>query len=90
MAEASGKIVWVGRAISGLVALALLMSAFMKLKGGDELVQGMAHVRMDELDAADRSFSRAAEFVETERYARQWLDYVANERNIRDAAAGDD
>jgi tetratricopeptide (TPR) repeat protein len=54
------------------------------------LVQGMAYVRMDELDAADRSFSRAAEFVETERYARQWLAYVANERNIRDAAAGDD
>ncbi len=48
MAEASGKIVWVGRAISGLVALVFLMSAFMKLKGGDELLRGMAHLGLPE------------------------------------------
>jgi uncharacterized membrane protein YphA (DoxX/SURF4 family) len=37
-------LVWVGRVISGLAACAFLFSGFMKLKGGDELVQGMAHL----------------------------------------------
>ena len=41
---ASGKIVWVGRGISVLVSLVFLMSAFMKLKGGAEVMQGMAHL----------------------------------------------
>jgi hypothetical protein len=36
--------VWAGRVISGLVALVFAMSAFMKLKGGPELAQGMAHL----------------------------------------------
>jgi hypothetical protein len=44
----TGKIVWVGRVISGLVSLVFLMSAFMKLKGGPELSQGMAHLGLPE------------------------------------------
>jgi hypothetical protein len=44
----NGKIVWVGRAISGLVSLLFLMSAFMKLKGGAEVTQGMAHLGLPE------------------------------------------
>jgi len=39
-----GKVVWVGWALSGLAALLFLFSAFMKLKGGPELDQGMAHL----------------------------------------------
>ena len=41
---ASGKIVWVGRVISALASLLFLMSAFLKLKGGPELMQGIAHL----------------------------------------------
>ena len=44
MATASGKMVWVGRVISALACLLFLFSAFMKLKGGPELEQGMAHL----------------------------------------------
>lgn len=44
----SGKIVWVGRVITGLVSLLFLFSAFMKLKGGAELTQGMAHLGLPE------------------------------------------
>lgn len=40
----NNKVVWIGRVISGLVSAAFLMSAFMKLKGGEELTQGMAHL----------------------------------------------
>jgi hypothetical protein len=40
---ASGKAVWAGRVISVLASPLFLMSAFVKLKGGDELAQGMAH-----------------------------------------------
>ncbi len=45
---ASGKIVWVGRGISVLVSLVFLMSAFMKMKGGAEVMQGMAHLGLPE------------------------------------------
>jgi len=45
---ASGKIVWVGRVISVLVSLLFAMSAFMKLKGGAEVMQGMAHLGLPE------------------------------------------
>jgi DoxX-like protein len=45
---ASGKIVWVGRVISVLASLVFLMSAFMKLKGGAEVLQGMAHLGLPE------------------------------------------
>lgn len=44
----SGKIVWVGRVISVLASLVFLMSAFMKLKGGAEVLQGMAHLGLPE------------------------------------------
>ena len=44
MATPSGKIVWVGWAITVLASLLFVMSAFMKLKGGPELDQGMAHL----------------------------------------------
>jgi hypothetical protein len=46
--EATGKIVWVGRVISGLVSLVFAMSAFMKLKGGAELMREMAHLGLPE------------------------------------------
>ena len=45
---ASGKSVWVGRVISVLASLVFLMSAFMKLKGGPELAQGMTHLGLPE------------------------------------------
>ena len=41
---ATSKVVWVGRVISVLVSLVFLFSGFMKLKGGPELEQGMAHL----------------------------------------------
>jgi uncharacterized membrane protein YphA (DoxX/SURF4 family) len=44
MAAAGGKIVWIGRAVSILVSLVFLMSGVMKLKGGAEVTQGMAHL----------------------------------------------
>ena len=44
MAAGGGKVVWVGRVISVLVSLMFLMSAGMKLKGGPELAEGMAHL----------------------------------------------
>ena len=46
--SASGKIVWVGRVISALVSFLFAMSAVMKLKGGAEVVQGMAHLELPE------------------------------------------
>ena len=46
--SASGKIVWVGRVISTLVSLLFAMSAIMKLRGGAEVVQGMAHLGLPE------------------------------------------
>jgi hypothetical protein len=48
MAASSGRIVWVGRIISALAALVFLMSAFLKLKGGPELMQGIAHLGLPE------------------------------------------
>ena len=45
---ASGKSVWVGRVISVLASLVYLMSAFLKLKGGPELAQGIAHLGIPE------------------------------------------
>ena len=41
---ASGRIVWLGRGISVLASLAFAMSAFLKLKGGPQLAQGIAHL----------------------------------------------
>ena len=48
MVAATGAIVWVGRVISVLVSLVFTMSAFMKVKGGAELMQGMAHLGLPE------------------------------------------
>jgi len=48
VAAASGKMVWVSRVISVLVSLVFVMSAFMKLKGGAEVMQGMAHLGLPE------------------------------------------
>jgi hypothetical protein len=45
---ASGKIVWAGRVISGLVALPFLLSAFLKFKDGPEVMQGIAHLGIPE------------------------------------------
>jgi hypothetical protein len=45
---ASGKILWVGRVISGLVALPFLLSAFLKLKDGPEVMKGIAHLGIPE------------------------------------------
>ena len=45
---ARGKIVWVGGTISVLASLLFIFSAFMKLKGGPELAQGMAHMGLPE------------------------------------------
>ena len=45
---ATGNVVWVGRVISVLVSLVFAMSAFMKLKGGAEVMQGMAHLGLPE------------------------------------------
>ena len=46
--SASGKIVWVGRIISTLVSFLFAMSAVMKLRGGPEVVEGMAHLGLPE------------------------------------------
>jgi len=48
VATASGRIVWVGRVISVLASLLFLVSAFMKLKGGTDVMQGMAHLGLPE------------------------------------------
>ena len=47
MAE-SGTIAWVGRVISVLPSLVFAISAFMKLKGGAEVMEGMAHLGLPE------------------------------------------
>lgn len=44
MEGAGGKIVWVGRGITGLLSLLFLFSGGMKLVGGAEVVQGMAQL----------------------------------------------
>jgi DoxX-like protein len=45
---ASGKISWVGRVITGLVSLNFLLSAFLKLKDGPEVMKGIAHLGIPE------------------------------------------
>lgn len=41
-------LIWVGRVISVLASLIFLMSASMKLMGGEELTKGMAHLGLPE------------------------------------------
>ena len=45
---AASKVVWVGRVLSGMAALAFLLSAAMKFKPGPEVMQGMAHLGLPE------------------------------------------
>jgi len=40
--------VWFGRVLSGLTSLLFLFSAFMKLKGGPEMAQGLTHLGLPE------------------------------------------
>jgi hypothetical protein len=44
MMAAAGKMMWAGRGISGLLSLLFAMSAVMKLKGGAQVIEGMAHL----------------------------------------------
>ena len=48
MRAAAGGLVWAGRVISVLVSLVFVASALMKLKGGTEVAQGMAHLGLPE------------------------------------------
>ena len=48
MVAAGGKAVGAGWVISVLASLVFLFSAFLKLKGGPELAQGMAHLGLPE------------------------------------------
>ena len=48
MEGASGKIVWTGRVIAGVVSLLLFFSASMKFVGGAEVKEGMAHLGLPE------------------------------------------
>ncbi len=48
MANVSGVSAWIGRTISGLMALVFGVSAAMKVKGGVEVTQGMAHLGLPE------------------------------------------
>jgi hypothetical protein len=45
---ATGKVVWVGGTISVLASLLFFFSAYMKLKGGPELAEGMAKMGLPE------------------------------------------
>jgi hypothetical protein len=45
---ASGKIVWVARVISILASLLFLLSAFLKLKDGPDVMKGIAHLGLPE------------------------------------------
>lgn len=48
MEGASGKIVWTGRVLAGVVSLLLFFSASMKFVGGAEVKEGMAHLGLPE------------------------------------------
>jgi DoxX-like protein len=48
MEAAKGKAVWTGRVISILPSLLFVMSSFMKVKGGPEVMAGMAHLGLPE------------------------------------------
>ena len=45
---ASGKVVWVGRAISVLVSLIFVIRALMTLVGGAEVKEGIKHLGLPE------------------------------------------
>jgi hypothetical protein len=48
MVAAGGTMMWIGRAVSALISLLFALSAGMKLKGGAEVLQGMAHLGLPE------------------------------------------
>lgn len=48
MKATGGKIVWTARVISVVLSLLFLFSAVMKLKGGADVMQGMAHLGLPE------------------------------------------
>ena len=48
MEGASGKIVWTGRVMAGVVSLLFFFSASMKFVGGAEVKEGMAHLGLPE------------------------------------------
>ncbi len=48
MEVTSGRIVWTGRVITGLVSLLFLFSAAMKFVGGAEVKEGMGHLGLPE------------------------------------------
>lgn len=48
MEVGSGKVVWIGRVITGIVSLLFLFSAGMKFVGGAEVKEGMAHLGLPE------------------------------------------
>jgi DoxX-like family len=48
MVAAGGTMMWIGRAVSALISLLFALSASMKLKGGAEVLQGMAHLGLPE------------------------------------------
>ena len=48
MEGASGKIVWTGRVLTGVVSLLFFFSAAMKFVGGAEVKEGMAHLGLPE------------------------------------------
>lgn len=48
MEAGSGKVVWTGRVITGLVSLVFLFSGVMKFLGGAELKEGIAHLGLPE------------------------------------------
>ena len=48
MLAGRSKMVWVGRVISVLISLLFGLSGAMKLKGGPEVLQGMAHLGLPE------------------------------------------
>ena len=48
MVAAGGTMMWIGRVVSALISLLFAFSAGMKLKGGAEVVQGMAHLGLPE------------------------------------------
>src|SRR5436309_12957054 len=46
--RAGGTVVWIGRVVSVLATLVFVVSAFMRLRGGAEVAEGMAHLGMPE------------------------------------------
>ena len=48
MVAARGTMMWIGRVVSALISLLFAFSAGMKLKGGVEVMQGMAHLGLPE------------------------------------------